>query len=448
MTITLGDQAMDKMQLKALLPDYRGLEWQDIELPNEVSHWVPQAALSEQAAFESLALLREAGDEPQWVWPQRPIAVLSDLHADADACISSLIASGMVAKTGAMDDDVVLTPEGKEGLIVICGDCFDKGPSNLRLLRVLKNLLDKGAKLKIIAGNHDVRFYAGIKSLDNLTDPLLSHLFLRMAPKGVTFLKEIYDTYLANMPARKRAKYGEILAPAQVRERLYPNADWEERFRHHAVGLLSAKKIRKEIKKIREKQASFEELCIRSGLTLSMAYAAINMWKALFIEADGEFHWFVDKLKLMHGEGSLLFLHAGIDDKMAERVKTKSIKSLNKAFKRSLDGDLFQLYYGPMGNVFRSKYRDGDLAFSQLGANHLLEGGYTTIVHGHVNRHYGQEIVIRKGIVNIECDASLDIKTRQKEGLSGRGAAATVIRPEGCVLGISVDYPHVKAFTL
>ncbi|MCG6870009.1 MAG: hypothetical protein LJE91_15140 [Gammaproteobacteria bacterium] len=42
---------------------------------------------------------------------------------------------------------------------------------------------------------------------------------------------------------------------------------------------------------------------------------------------------------------------------------------------------------------------------------------------------------------------TLDRNTRKKEGLSGYGASATIVRPEGLVLGISNDYPAIKVFS-
>ena len=35
---------------------------------------------------------------------------------------------------------------------------------------------------------------------------------------------------------------------------------------------------------------------------------------------------------------------------------------------------------------------------------------------------------------------------RKKEGLEGYGAAVTIFRPEGVVMGVSTDYPYIKVF--
>jgi hypothetical protein len=56
--------------------------------------------------------------------------------------------------------------------------------------------------------------------------------------------------------------------------------------------------------------------------------------------------------------------------------------------------------------------------------------------------------VFRGGVLNFECDASVDCNTRQREQLQGLGAAATLFLPSARVLGISTDYPSVKRFDL
>lgn len=49
-------------------------------------------------------------------------------------------------------------------------------------------------------------------------------------------------------------------------------------------------------------------------------------------------------------------------------------------------------------------------------------------------------------MLNFECDVTLDIGSRSREGLKGRGGGATVIHPDGYILGISSDYDRIKVF--
>jgi hypothetical protein len=54
--------------------------------------------------------------------------------------------------------------------------------------------------------------------------------------------------------------------------------------------------------------------------------------------------------------------------------------------------------------------------------------------------------MMRGGMLNFECDSSVDANTRRLERLAGPGGAATLVRPDCRVLGISTDYPRVKVF--
>jgi hypothetical protein len=60
---------------------------------------------------------------------------------------------------------------------------------------------------------------------------------------------------------------------------------------------------------------------------------------------------------------------------------------------------------------------------------------------------HGQHIVYRHGLINFECDTTMDHNSRKKEGLNGPGAGVTIIKPEGIVVGISTDYPRIKLYS-
>jgi hypothetical protein len=206
-------------------------------------------------------------------------------------------------------------------------------------------------------------------------------------------------------------------------------------------------KIDKEITRIREKVEEFNQRIESYGLNPAMVFAAVEKFKELFFEPDGEFYWFFDKMELAHREGSYLFVHAGVDDSVAQLLLDRDVEELNRSFHRTLNEDPFALYHGRLGNVFRTKYRDFDQALSPLGTQALRDAGIHSIVHGHRNIHHGHRLVIRQGILNFECDASVDRNTRKIEGLEGLGGAVLAFRPDGEVLGISTDHPYIKSFT-
>lgn len=427
------------------LPRYRGLQWIEPTLPQAGQAWLlgkHKSIRKERSHRGAMAgALQQALEQDHWKWPKHTLYFFSDLHADCDAFIASLVASGGVKKTGPKDTDFKLTRAGRKARFLLGGDCFDKGPSNLRLLRMIRLLMDAGADVKLLAGNHDIRMLVGIRSLDLSPDPRTEHFFIRMGPKAVPFLKEISDEYLQG----KRALDG-VPGTRECRRRLFPRKRWYREFPKLARWTLNEQGLERELKRMRKKQDVFEASCARAGLSLRMVYAAARQWRRLFLRPKGEFHWFFHEMKSVHREGSFLFIHAGLDDQTADIVTREGVKHLNRQFYKQLREDLFEFYYGPVANTIRTKYREADRPLTQRGVRRLHRDGVHVIVHGHVNRHHGQRIMLRKGMLNFECDATMDRDTRRKEGLQGPGAAVTIFRPDKTVLGISTDYPYVKIF--
>lgn len=175
-------------------------------------------------------------------------------------------------------------------------------------------------------------------------------------------------------------------------------------------------------------------------------YAAAVKWKTLFLNVDGEFYWFFKSMRLAYRKGSFLFVHAGLDDRIARMLKDHGHSFLNQLFREQLTGDPFEFYYGPVANTIRTKYRNVDMPLTRSGANIAHEAGIHAIVHGHRNLHHGQRIAARKTLLNFECDITLDSCSRQREGLKGVGVGATLIRSSGNIIGISNDYDWVKVF--
>jgi hypothetical protein len=427
------------------VPTYHGLEWLDVELPTEVQPWPKfgepffcgtgrdECEISRQETRKYLA------GKP-WVWPSQVLYFFCDLHADADAFIRSLVASGGVERTGPSDTDLRLTDEGRTAQFLIGGDCFDKGPSNLRLLRVLHHTIALGARVQILAGNHDVRTLLGIACAGR-KEPELAHLFVRMGRKTMTLLAEVHARYLAGTPFE-----GGRLSDAEARARLVPDETWYDAFPAVAGPRVPPKKLAKEVGRIREKVSELEMRIFELGLTMSQVHAAVEKCRELFLTPAGELAWFFDAMQLGWRAGSFLFVHAGVDDAMAELIQRDGVAGLNASFRALLADDLFELYHGPVGNVFRTKYRDVDYPLSDDGVSRLHRVGIYAVVHGHRNITRGQRLVARNGLLNFECDASVDRNTRRLEGLKLEGAAVTVFRPDGAVLGISTDYPYVKVF--
>jgi hypothetical protein len=427
------------------LPRYHGQKWIAARLPQESQLWLlgrHKSVRKERSNRGELGReLHKAIEGKAWLWPKRTVYFFSDLHADCDAFIASLVASGGFSKTGPRDKDFKLTRAGRKARFLIGGDCFDKGPSSLRLLRMIRMLMDAGADVELLAGNHDIRMLVGIRSLDLEPDPRTEHFFIRMGPKAVPFLKEISDEYLQG----KKALQG-IPDSRTCRRKLFPRKRWFREFPQLARWDMHEQQLQRELQRMQKKYDSFEKSCTRAGLSLRMVYAAARKWQVLFLHPRGEFHWFYQRMKAVHRERSFLFIHAGLDDRSAALIRDKGIRHVNRLFLEQVQQDLFDFYYGPVANIVRTKYRDADRPLTERGTRLLHKKGIHAIVHGHVNRYHGQRIMLRKGLLNFECDAMVDRNTRRREGLKGQGAAVTIFHPDRVVLGISTDYPYIKAF--
>jgi len=428
------------------IPRYRGKSWIEASLPEQGQVWMLGKQHSvKKDAYHSAAYAQEMrkaiGEEP-WKWPKRTLYFISDMHADADAFSASLVASGGVAKTGPRDKDFKLTREGRKARFLLGGDCFDKGPGTLRLLDVIRLLIDRGGDVQLLAGNHDIRMLLGIRAAGMEPDPRTDHFFIRLGPKMVPFLSEIRDRYLQG----KHALRG-VPDTRECRRRLYPPKSWFKEFPQLAVWAMPDSTIERELSNLRKKIKLFEAGCEQAGISLRMVYAAARKWQELFLNPKGEYAWFYKRMKLGYREGSFVFVHAGIDDRMAKLIADKGMKHINRKFRKQMYSDPFDFYYGPMANIIRTKYRPIDRPLTRNGVKLLRKkSAVHAIVHGHRNLLHGQRVMLRKGIVNFECDTTLDRNTRKKEGLEGPGAAVTIFRPEGLVMGISTDYPCIKVF--
>lgn len=426
------------------VPDYAGHEWVHGSLPRQATAWLSPDTASASGAYPDEASRTEVLNylrKDTWAHPERTTILLSDVHADTDAFHRCLVASGGASKTGPGDADLALTDLGRDATFIIAGDCFDKGPENLRLLRAIKHLKDLGAEVVLLAGNHDVRAVVGMTSA-GATDPRRAHLFVRMGKKSVPLFSELCRTYVdeASLDLSPERE-------AELMRHYYPDESWYRDFPAVAKGLIPDKKIAMELKRIREKTADFKAHCAAANLSIAHVDAAVRAFHQHFLQPGGDFSWFFAQMQLTHRAGSFLFVHAGVDDVIASRIKTEGHDGANRWYRQLFESKaLFELYHGAVGNAFRTKYRETDRPLTPAGVADLREAGIHCIVHGHRNIQRGQRIIFRSGLLNIECDASVDINTRRVEGLDGPGGAATIFRPDGTILGVSTDYPAVKVF--
>jgi hypothetical protein len=305
----------------------------------------------------------------------------------------------------------------------------------------VRNFLRSGARIKLLAGNHDVRLLLGLRSMGLQRHPGTEHLFIRMGPKVVPLLKEVHTEYLHGAGALKG-----VPGERKCRHRLYPSSRWFDEFPRTAAGRISPAGIERELKRMREKVQIFETSCAEAGLSLRDVYATAGKCAELFLQPRGEFAWFFRDMQLAYRAGSFLFIHAGLDDRISRLIERKGVAHLNRLYRKQIRRDLFDFYYGPLANSMRTKYRAVDMPLTREGVLRVFSRGIRTVIHGHRNLTQGQRIMLREGMIHIESDITMDRNTRRKEGLEGYGAGVTIVRPEGRVIGISTDYPYAKIF--
>ncbi|MBY8974509.1 metallophosphoesterase [Rhodobacteraceae bacterium NNCM2] len=385
--------------------------------------------------------LEAAARHGQWQWPDQPVVFLSDPHADAEGFLRSLVAAGVIRRTGGEIEDFELTPFGSAARIVIGGDCLDKGPCNLDMLDALKALIDTSVELHLLAGNHDLRLMLAVRALSGPRSTLTDHLFVRMGRKIVPLLREVYDTYVVpdGLPEA-------IGGEAACRARIFPRADWPEKFPAAAAPFMTPATIRKEMTRLGEKQANFDAEVAKAGMTMQAVYAATLKCNELFLEESGPYGWFFASMDAISRIGSLLFVHAGLDDEMCALLAEGGPDLVNRRYRREARNEPFAFYSGSAANLVRTKYRKTDKHLTEAGVRTLHRLGIKMVVQGHVNNRAGQRILAKNGLLHLEGDVTLDRSSRSLEGLAGIGAGATLIFPSGDVVGISSDYPKAKHF--
>jgi len=396
-----------------------------------------------QSNDEFIERLEKAQSYRQWQWPQKNIFFIADPHADPDAFLASLVATGGIKLSGPTKLDFKLTKAGREAIFIIGGDCLDKGPDNLGLLDVINVLMETGATVKLLAGNHDMRLYMGIHAIGLERYPATEHMFVRMGEKVLPLFKEVYTRYLMG-----KKLPSSIPDEARCKELLFPNEDWFEQFAAHAKqqGLMTQAGIERELRKMRRKYNHFESACAHAGFSMRDIYAIAMKCRKLFLKRRGKYYWFFHHMQLAFRRGSFLFIHAGLDDGVCRDISEHGVQRLNKRFRQQIKHDLFSFYYGSIANTMRTKYRESDLPLTPAGVESVNKSGVHAVVQGHINRCQGQRLVFKHGLLHIESDVTLDRFSRRKEGLSGYGIGVTVIDTNKRVLGISSDYEHAKVF--
>ncbi len=414
------------------------------DLPQELERWPIASAHSGSAAPGGVsdleACLARAAAHGGWRWPTRPVVFLCDTHADAEGFLRSLVAAGLIWRAPEAPGGFGLTAFGKRATILIGGDCLDKGPSNLDMLDALGALMASGLDLRLLAGNHDLRLRLAVSALHAPPTALTEHLLVRMGRKIIPLLGEVRARYV------RESDLAALPDEAACRARLHPRPGWAGRFSAAAAPYLTTAAVAPEIAKLDSKAAQFDAEVIRAGLSAREVLAAALACREVFFTAGGDYAWFYDRMDVVCQLGSLLFVHAGVDDSMCRLLAEGGVAAVNARYRTEQGLHPFAFYFGPLANLVRTKYRPTDAALTEAGVAALHRLGIHMVVQGHVNNPSGQRLLAKKGLLHLEGDVTLDRVSRRLEGLAGIGAGATLIFPSGDVIGLSRDYPRAKHF--
>ena len=425
---------------------YQGQEWIKAPLPKKLCKWIEQKPHGWQLADENNQALKDEltilAHHTSWQWPDRLVVFITDLHADPEAFSASLVASGLFIRLGPLPQQIAVIPSAPSFEVILGGDYIDKGSNNLGLLRLIGQLINQDIPITLLSGNHDLRLHLAVKSLVSNDNLLNRHFVIRLGSKIMTMCTELLNEY----PLSSEEK-ADLPSEEACLSRLLLDDQWYFHFRQEARSHLSDLQIETELTQLRSRERRFISAAKKAKLSMQQIYAALKRWAQLFLEPTGEFHWFTKLQQLGCRRGSFIFIHAGCDNHMAIRLATDGIERLNEEYREALNCDPFELYYSLLGNMLRTKYRPQDPPLSSHIRRTLHQAGIHAFVHGHRNLHYGQRITFRSNMLHFECDTTLNKVSRENIGLKAEAAAATLLSPDGWVLGISSDYPAIKHFT-
>lgn len=396
---------------------------------------------------------RDYADKFVWEFPRQHVLFFCDLHGDAEAFRRSLIAGKAIVCHSKDLLDFDLSDFGKAADIVIAGDIFDKGPSNLDVLELLSHLRSLGAKIIVLAGNHDLRIWLTLKALDakelEAFDYLAEHLERAQLLVSEVLARAVLPTPLASLQPKKAPPTSK---KGRSKKAVRRTADEQGRKALQTLfgpALASsddgAYKGRKAW--LIERWQEIEAFYRQRGIAPDALCDGLMLAYDLLVAPSGRHAWIFAEMQLLHRYGSFLLAHGGVDDQLCAELKADGVDGINKKFRKLLaKARPSELAAGAFGNSTLTKYRPSDEPLTAAGVRRLHGEGIFAIVHGHDNQIGQQNVAYRQELLHFQCDATLNRCTRKLQGLSPRGMAVVIFEPEGRLTALSSDRPEGKTF--
>lgn len=376
--------------------------------------------------------------------PECPHVMLTDIHADPEAFLRSLALAGVISHPAV---DAPLTTFGRKAKVVLGGDYLNKGPANLELLKVLRAFHAAHGNTVVLGGNNDLLVLMGLAYAGRKGTATTQHMFIRMAEKAMPLLREVFDTFVHGDPDVT------YMAEDAAKDWLLPAKNWQETFPAVASRIMSADQVDHERKRLPKTLKGYEDARNKAGLTHAQVQAAVVKAQRLANTPTSDLGWLFSSLRLLYQAGSYLFVHAGVDDTLALRLQTSGVDGVNALFDRLVQQHDLALYYGSVGNAFRTRYHPKkNRLLSPEGVEAIHATGVKAVVHGHRGTKKGQRLVWRCGLLHVEGDTTMDSTSRKVDNLVGAGQGALHLETDGRLVAVAADWhqakvfaPHVKA---
>lgn len=290
----------------------------------------------------------------EYIQRPSPLYIVPDVHGDAAGFIASLRIAGLI--TGDSLENMELTDLGTATDIIQTGDMVDRGHEVLEVFDIVKKLREKGAKIALTIGNHELTMLEILHSLaaTNFSDKIITAAYTAYAFSELSKVE------------------GETAEQRQERhERHYPKEEIAAMLYHWLIidagGTLQSVKDR-----YFHGNSSLKE-------TLMKAHE-------LFLTPHGEYASLVNSFRLYEQVDDVLACHAGIDQKASHVLQDREWANLNQKFQNLLRSRDFKEIKRLFNDFlwYRKALQDKFPPMSEDDARNLKDSrGIAMIVHGH-----------------------------------------------------------------